>query len=214
MIELERLRETARRIQEYLAANKELMTTNTARSTRAAGDAIEARISQAFPNLCAFELRDFAAGTSRKSTDDLSFRDERGGKYLVDVKTHRVDASFSMPNITSIPKVFQIHEDPQAYFLILFVRYRLNELEITCDEVILTPIEHLDWSCLRFGNIGEGQIQLKKATNLELNSRQTRKQWMLEMCELLLAFYPKEKKKLERRLLEAQKYRDLWKSRD
>jgi hypothetical protein len=61
-------------------------------------------------------------------------------------------------------------------------------------------LEFLDWSCLTVGALGWGQIQIANSNNLTINPRYSRQHWMLELCQIMLDFYPREITKISERI--------------
>ncbi len=45
---------------------------------------------------------------------DLAFQDQQGFYYVVDVKTHRTDTKFNMPNLTSVERLARFYEDDKT----------------------------------------------------------------------------------------------------
>lgn len=202
------------RLQEDFSVSPEKLSANTARSPRAAADAIETRIVARFPDICGFDCHQFSAAPSRRSVQDFSFNDAEGYKYLIDVKTHRSDTSFSMPNLISVERLFELYEDPEVFLVLLLVRYEVQAEIIRCHQVTMFPIEFLDLSCLTFGNLGKGQIQIKNSNKVLLNPGLSRREWMIQLCDRLLEFYPAEKLKLDKRIAKAERERQRWQALD
>ena len=50
----------------------------------------------------------------------------------------------------------------------------------------------LDWSCLTLGALGWGQIQIANSNIITINPNNTRKTWMLQLCDMLDIFYPND----------------------
>jgi hypothetical protein len=67
----------------------------------------------------------------------------------VDVKTHREDTKFNMPNLTSVERLARFYEDDSNYFVLLLIRYGIEHTTIQVKHVDFVPIEFLDWDCLR-----------------------------------------------------------------
>ncbi len=85
---------------------------------------------------------------------DLAFRDVDGLYYLIDVKTHRLDTTFNMPNLTSVRRLTRLYEDDTNYFLVLMVKYTVSQNKVNVETVNLVPIEFLGWDCLTVGALG------------------------------------------------------------
>jgi hypothetical protein len=50
------------------------------------------------------------------------------------------------------------------------------------------------------GALEWGQIQIANANQININRRQSRKSWMLKLCDALDVFYPAEITKIQERL--------------
>ncbi|GIK58865.1 MAG: hypothetical protein BroJett015_45280 [Chloroflexota bacterium] len=141
---------------------------------------------------------------------DLAFTDVDGFYYVVDVKTHRTDTKFNMPNLTSVERLARFYEDDSNYFTLLLVSYQLDEEKTEFTGVRFIPIEFLDWGCLTIGALGWGQIQIANSNRIIVNSGYSRKRWMLELCDVLMEFYPKEISKITGRIEHFKQVRDFW----
>ena len=113
---------------------------------------------------------------------DIAFADKDDFYYVVDVKTHRLDTQFSMPNLTSVERLSRFYEDDNNYFTILKTDYRAEDLKVIVDKVTFVPIEFLSWNCLTLGALGWGQIQIANANMVTVLPGNKRKDWMLDMC--------------------------------
>jgi len=130
----------------------------------------------------------------------LRFTDRDGFYYVVDVKTHRLGTHFNMPNLTSVERLTRYYEDDKNYFVILLVTYDADVNTITARDAHFIPIGFLAWDCLTVGAWGWGQIQIANASCIRVDERPSRKRWMLELCDAMLEFYPKEVRKIHERL--------------
>jgi hypothetical protein len=84
---------------------------------------------------------------------------------------------------------------------------------VTVREVYFVPIEHLKWDCLTIGALGTGQIQIANSKHIEIDPGQNRRAWMLEFCDTMLAFYPKEIAKITKRIGKFEKVKEFWLSK-
>ncbi|HMN28756.1 MAG TPA: hypothetical protein PKE45_11455, partial [Caldilineaceae bacterium] len=105
-----------------------------------------------------------------------------------------------MPNLTSVERLARFYEDDSNYFVVLMVRYSIKETRALFSEVMFVPIEFLDWRCLTLGALGWGQIQIANSNRILLNPHYSHREWMLELCDILLEFYPKEIAKVAERI--------------
>jgi len=203
------------KVKEFLNEQEEFLSGSTARSTRAVGDAIQEILSEHFrtivgSDVCAKYSSDFA----RRAMADLAFEDAAGLYYVVDVKTHRLSTKFNMPNLTSVERLARFYEDDKNYFVLLMIDYDMDGLRAVIDNVTFVPIEFLGWDCLTIGALGWGQIQIANSNRVSVNPQYSRRKWMIDLCDTLLEFYPKEIAKIGKRIAHFQKIRDQWEKRD
>lgn len=118
-----------------------------------------------------------------------------------------------MPNLISVERLAKFYEDNTNYFTILLISYSVSKegkpIFSVCDFV---PIETLDWNCLTLGALGWGQIQITNSSYISINENYSRKKWMLELCDNLDLFYPKEISKIQERIDRFKKVREFWES--
>ena len=196
-----------------LEASDDFLTLNTLRSTRAAGDAIEDILTNSFEAILGDWCAEYSANFARRAMADLAFTDVDGFYYVVDVKTHRTDTKFNMPNLTSVERLSRFYEDDKNYFVLLMVSYHLVGSKANFTEVKFVPIEFLGWDCLTIGALGWGQIQIANSNYVTVNAGYSRKIWMLEFCDVILEFYPKEIAKIQGRMERFEKVRQFWLSK-
>ncbi len=198
-------------IKSFLNEQDSFLSRSTAPSTRAAGDAIQDVLSKQFADLVGKEhCAEYRASFARRSMADFAFSGHDGCHYVVDVKTHRLDTKFSMPNLTSVRRLSKLYDDDAEYFVVLMIAYELSGLQIVVRTVHFVPIEFLAWHCLTIGALGWGQIQIANSNNITINPGYPRRQWMLELCDRLLQFYPKEQDKIEERIRYFEGLRGKW----
>ena len=145
---------------------------------------------------------------------DLAFTDKEGVYSVVDVKTHRVDTAFNMPNLTSVERLARFYESDLNVFSILMVGYSVQGTKVVVSDVAFTPIEFLDWSCLTVGALGWGQIQIANSNDIRTNEGYSRKEWMLQLCDMLSDFYPREIGKIHDRMDRFDAIRKHWAGRE
>ena len=205
--------DVAEQIKTYINSSSELLSQHTAQSTRAAGDALESLVSDRFDsflgNWCAEYSNDFA----RRAMADIAFTDKEGFYSAVDVKTHRESTKFNMPNLISVERLARFYESDYNVFSLIIIKYSVEDTKVMATEVTYTPIEFLDWECLTVGALGWGQIQIANSNNIKLIDRYSRKRWMIQLCDTLLEFYPKEILKIQDRVGRFDEVKTYWKSR-
>lgn len=188
-----------------------LMNQNTLNSPRAVGDAVQNYLEKHFMDCVPSDLiTDFNSQFARRAMADFAFTDKSGNYYIVDSKTHNSGTSFNMPNITSVERLARFYQDNKNYFCILYLSYKIHVERLLFEQCLLIPIELLDWKCLTIGALGWGQIQIANSNNIVVKTTGTRKSWMLEMCDILDMFYPKEISKINERMNYFRGIREYW----
>jgi hypothetical protein len=182
-----------------LNSQPDFLSSRTVSSPRAVGDAIQVILSENFQALLGNLVAEYSAEFARRAMADLAFTDQDGFYYVVDVKTHRQETSFNMPNLTSVERLARFYEDDKNYFVVLLAKYTVRETRVVVSKVQFLPIEFLAWNCLTIGALGWGQIQLANANVINVNESYSRKTWMLELCDVMLEFYPREIGKIQDR---------------
>lgn len=197
----------------FLENSPDFLSAATAKSPRAVGDAVQDLLAENFNiilgDLCSIYSTNFA----RRAMADLAFQDEHGLYYVVDVKTHRTDTNFNMPNLISVERLSRFYQDDNNYFVILMASYTIQEIRAVISNIRFVPIEFIGWNCLTVGALGWGQIQISNSNNITINPGYSRKKWMLELCDIMLEFYPKEILKIGKRVSHFEKVKEFWLSK-
>ena len=94
------------------------------------------------------------------------------------------------------------------------VKYSVESTKVIAKEVHFVPIEFLSWNCLTIGALGWGQIQIANANLLQIIDGNSRKHWMIELCDTLLEFYPKEIEKIGERIEHFKKVKLHWEQKN
>lgn len=197
-------------IVEFLNSQPEYLSTQTAASTRAAGDAIQTILSESFESLLGDLCQEYSADFARRAMADLAFTDTDNFYYVVDVKTHRRGTRFSMPNLTSVERLARFYQDDANYFVVLMVDYSIKETKVEVHRAYFVPIEFLAWDCLTIGALGWGQIQIANANIINIEEGYSRKSWMMDLCDVMLEFYPKEIEKTSERIEYFKRLKEQW----
>ena len=90
------------------------------------------------------------------------------------------------------------------------VQYDLQGTNAVFSRIHFVPIEFLSWDCLTIGALGWGQIQIANSNNIVMNTQPSRKQWILQLCDIMLEFYPKEIAKTGDRLRRFEEIKAYW----
>ena len=199
-----------KRLKKFLNEQTDFLSTRTINSPRAVGDAIENIVAENFKNMLGNTADEYSSSFARRAMADLAFTDKDGFYYIVDVKTHRLDTKFNMPNLTSVERLSRFYEEDLNYFTLLKIDYKIDGTRAKIVKVTFAPIEFFDWSCLTIGALGWGQIQIANANVVKMVPKNSRKKWMLELCDTMFEFYPKEIEKIGERINYFKKIRKFW----
>jgi hypothetical protein len=198
---------------ERLQSSKEFDGKRVINSPRAVGDIVQEIVGEESVNCFSDGLvGDFSADFARRAMADVAFYDADGNYFIVDIKTHNKSTSFNMPNLTSVDRLARFYEDDKNFFIVLLVEYDIVDEKLVFTKVLFNPIEFFKWDCLTIGALGWGQIQIANACNINIKVT-TRKKWMLELCEVLEVFYPKEIEKITKRMDRFFKVKEYWLSK-
>lgn len=201
------------KILNFLNSQTDFLSPHTINSPRAVGDAIQDLLADNFNKILGGLSLSYSSDFARRAMADLAFSDKDGNYYVVDVKTHRLNSSFNMPNLTSVERLARFYEDDKNYFMVLKIDYKAQGTEIIISKVNFIPIEFLSWDCLTLGALGWGQIQIANSNNINVIVKNSRKKWMLELCDFLFEFYPKEIEKISDRISYFKRVRKYWENK-
>lgn len=202
------------KIKSFLNGYPDFLSRDTVSSPRATGDATQHVLEENFQNILGKFSKEYSAGFARRAMADLAFTDPKDLYYVIDVKTHRLETGFHMPNLTSVQRLARFYEDDKNYYVMLMVAYNIvSGVRIHVEKVHFVPIEFLSWECLTMGALGWGQIQIANAKNIVVNPGYSRKKWMLELCDVLFEFYPREITKANDRIEYFKKVRERWEAK-
>ena len=199
-------------IKDFLNSQTDFLSLRTSSSTRATGDAIQELLAENFQEFLGDRVREYSSEFARRAMADLAFTDNDGFYHVIDVKTHRLDTHFNMPNLTSVERLARFYEDDKNYFVVLFVAYNLQGIRVVVEKVHFVPIEFLYWDCLTIGALGWGQIQIANSNIINIET-QSRKKWMIKLCDTLFEFYPNEISKIKERVDYFRKVKERWLSK-
>lgn len=198
------------KVKDLLNAHEDFLSPSIASSPRATGDAIQDILARNFDRILGDLSAEYSSEFARRAMADLAFVDVDGLYYVVDVKTHRADTRFNMPNLTSVERLTRFYEDDRNYFCILMVSYQLQTIKAVVSQVRFVPIEFLSWECLTIGALGWGQIQIANSNNIVVVPGNARKSWMLDLCDTMLMFYPREIAKIHERIERFEQIKRYW----
>lgn len=140
---------------------------------------------------------------SVRSIEDIEVKLEED-LYKIDIKSHDINRDFSMPNLISIDRARKYLKKPTNHIIYIFIDYKINDDIVTITNLIVKPIESLDWSYLSIQNLGKGQLQIKSMNNgIFFNDNVTRKEWLDRLIKEGKDYY-------ERLILKVSEYITNW----
>ncbi len=186
----------------------------TAHSPRAVGDALESLVADKFEDFLGNWCKDYSNEFARRAMADMAFTDVEGIHSVIEVKTHRKETDFNMPNLTSVRRLARLYESDCNVFSLIMIKYSVRETDLEVLDVLFSPIEFLDWKCLTVGALGWGQIQIANANDIQVTPQNSRKEWMLRLCDVMMEFYPREIEKITERIQHFKEVREDWENRE
>ena len=69
------------------------------------------------------------------------------------------------------------------------IKYSVDGTDLEVSEVLFEPIEFLDLGVLNCRCFGVGQIQIANSNHIQTVPQNSRKDWMLQLCDVMMAFY-------------------------
>jgi len=139
---------------------------------------------------------------SKKSLEDFTLK---FGDIInwFDVKTHFIQevSGFSMPNLVSIDKLKTSLKKDNENIIYIFVSYKRENGGITIEDVYLKYIWELDWTVLRIGNLGKGQLQIKDANKEVIFTNEGKELWSKQLNVEAVKFYNKRILNIQKEIL-------------
>lgn len=209
-----RCTKAAAKIKNAINAEPGFLSALTAASPRAAGDAVQLLVEERFESIIGDWCAEYSSAFARRAMADLAFKDKEGFYCIVDVKTHRQDTKFNMPALVSVERLARFYEDDMNIFSIIMVAYKVIDNRVRASKVVFCPIAFLDWRCLTIGALGWGQIQIANSNNIVTSHGQSRKDWMLSLCDSMREFYPKEILKIKNRIGRFNEVKSYWQNKN
>ena len=204
----------ASNIREHINSSQGFLSPQTAGSPRAVGDALESLVAEKFDAFLGNWCSEYSSDFARRAMADLAFTDKEGFYSVVDVKTHRKDTRFNMPNLTSVERLARFYQSDANVFSLIMIKYSIEGTKVNASEVLFSPIEFLDWGCLTVDALGWGQIQIANSNDIRVIDRNSRKKWMLQLCDVMCEFYPREIGKIRDRIDRFNTVRKYWESKE
>ena len=165
---------------------------------RGVGDFIEGLCVEVATVNYPFEFR---ARTSVKSTEDFSLVCD-GVLNFIDIKTHNVNKSFCMPNLTAVERLKDIYSLDRTCMHYIMVDYTLVNGVLTITNVHHCMPHNLPWNNLAIANLGLGQLQIKNMHKLKIDYTLDKMEWFEEFKFAVLDFKHKLIEKTRRSIFD------------
>jgi hypothetical protein len=135
--------------------------------------------------------------SSKRSLEDIQVTDENGNLYKLDIKTHDINADFSMPNMVSVARLLNFYQTETNNLAYIFVDYKEenNITEIT--NITIKLVEELSWDMLAIQNLGKGQLQIKDMNSELIFIEPNREVWVQQLKVNMIEHYNKTIRKFQ-----------------
>lgn len=165
---------------------------------RTIGDLLEFKVIEILKSLKDDNLiNEYIEARSKKSVEDITLI-ENDIHHYVDIKTHNLDLDFSMPNLTSIEKLREILLDDKKTLIYVFISYKIQENLVIINNIEVKYIWNLDFSILRIGSLGRGQLQIKNMNNELVFNDGTKLTWFEKLKKVVNLYHDSRIKKIEK----------------
>jgi hypothetical protein len=134
---------------------------------------------------------------SVRSPEDFTIVDA-GQTMYVDVKTRQLGTDFNMPNLISVDRLDKLLTTASTELYYWMIDYRVQE-DGTCviEHSELRTVWSLPWSALAIQNLGKGQLQIAKWSEMH-NYATDRAKWHEHLRGERRRFYLKQASKFQR----------------
>lgn len=159
---------------------------------RTVGDLIEHKIREICKNIAKENNIVFIDRRSKKSLEDFTLEDIVNGvphTYYFDPKTHDIKSDFSMPNLSSIEKLKKLCETSNKDLINIFVGYSIVENLVTIHSIEVRYVWELDFSILRIGSLGKGQLQISNMNKGLCFTNEGKSSWFENLKKLARSYH-------------------------
>lgn len=165
---------------------------------RTIGDLLEFKVIELLKSLKDDNLiNESIEARSKKSVEDITLI-QNDIHHYVDIKTHNLDLDFSMPNLTSIEKLREILLDDKKTLIYVFISYKIQENLVIINTIEVKYIWNLDFSILRIGSLGRGQLQIKNMNNELIFNDDNKLTWFEKLKKVVNLYHDSRIKKIEK----------------
>lgn len=180
--------------------------------SRAFGAMLEARVADAWPEICAEIGAEVQPRPGRRTIYDLAFR--RSGVLVgVDLKTTDLDAGrYSDGGICAVGNLLRFLVNEGAVFLLAEIAHRgAPSASRRVTSVRVAPLHLMPTACLRIENLGTGQVRLDGTMRdawADIDWDRTLEQFLAEFTTLAIQHYTRVAGVAQQRVRMLEEFRD------
>tara|TARA_R110000803_G_scaffold342_1_gene1228 strand:- start:5990 stop:6592 length:603 start_codon:yes stop_codon:yes gene_type:complete len=156
---------------------------------RGVGDIVEVKVSNILLGLEDPTIRESYEAKSKRSIEDVGLITNDYDDVKIDIKTHNIKSELSMPNLISISRVKKFYEKDNHLLLYVFVDYVKDGNQVNITNIEVRCIEEIDWDSLTIGNLGKGQLQITKMSDVKFVEDVDRGVWLDKLSEKVIKYY-------------------------
>lgn len=168
---------------------------------RTIGDLVEHKVKELCKEFSTKKNLQFKDRRSKKSLEDFTLIENREGVenvYYFDPKTHDENSEFSMPNLSSIDKLKKLLTSDNESLVNIFVSYSIKDGIVTVNKIDVKFIWELDFSVLRIGSLGKGQLQISNMKNSLIFTNEGKLEWSKKLKIKVNEYHDDQIKRLEK----------------
>jgi hypothetical protein len=166
---------------------------------RTVGDIIEFKVKNILMSLSDDEnIKKCLEPRSKKSIEDVTVIDNDDIKYYIDTKSHNVDSSFSMPNLTSVEKLRKLLLSKNGNLIYVFVSYRVSDKLVNIESIDVKYVWELSFDMLRVGSLGKGQLQISNMNKAPIFTNIGKTEWFSTLKSIVRKYHDDRIKMIEK----------------
>lgn len=168
---------------------------------RTIGDLVEHKVKEICKEFSIRKNLEFKDRRSKKSLEDFTLIENTNGTenvYYFDPKTHDENSEFSMPNLSSIDKLKKLLISENENLVNIFVSYTTKDGIVTVKKIDVRFIWELDFSILRIGSLGKGQLQISNMKNSLIFTDEGKIEWSKKLKIKVNEYHDDQIKRLEK----------------
>ncbi len=203
-------------IKEFVNSVNSFIPAKTTRNPEIVGFTLQFLLSNTFESLLGkwCDEYDHAKDSGVRDIADLAFTDLEGFYSAISLNTHKLGADSDKINLLPVERLMQFYESDTNVLAVIIINYEVNKTFLEVSDVVFVPIEFLNWKCLNINAFISGNIQIANSENILLDMQNSRKQWMLQMCDAVMDIDPHKIFETEEKIQEFERIREYWKNKE